>query len=556
MSGVRYKNCEDELFKVGMYLRLSQEDKFKKESESNSIDSQRKVIKNYIDSSEDLVLIDEYADDGYTGTNFNRPSFQRMLEDIQNKRINTIIVKDLSRFGRNYIEVGKFLETTFPTMNIRFISIIDKIDSYQNPESSSSMLVNFKNLINDEYSRDISRKVKSVYTMKQKRGEYISSGVPFGYKRDENNKHHLVIDEEAAKVVRLIFELAMNGNGANKIAQYLNERKILLPSQYKKKKGMGYKTYNVNEDNIDDLSWKISSVTNILRNEVYVGTTVQNKSNKVSYKINKHIGVSKDKWIKVENTHEAIVSKEQFDWIQEKYYSKIIAVKNNYEYALFSGFLECSDCHRGFSFCTRKRKNGDIYNFYQCGNYRLNKTFCTPHTICERKIKDVVIKTINKQIKLVQNMKYNLEEININKKDSIKIEVLNNRKNEIEKDIAEKMKFKQALYTDWKEEIITFEDYKNYTRNYNSKIEELRDTLNIINNEIEEYENIPDSNTKMIDLFSNANPIKELDRDILFRMIDKIIVYDKNKIEIVFKYDDIYTSIKNYIKNKKEFLHN
>ena len=186
----RYRSEEDNFFKVGMYLRLSQEDRITKGTESNSIENQRKIIKNYIDNSDDLVFINEYSDDGYSGTSFNRPGFQKMLEDIKNKKIDTIIVKDLSRFGRNYIEVGRFLEETFPTMRVRFISIIDKIDSFKDPDSSSSMLVNFKNLINDEYARDISRKIKSVYKVKQKRGEYIAAHTALGYMKDTDNKYN------------------------------------------------------------------------------------------------------------------------------------------------------------------------------------------------------------------------------------------------------------------------------------------------------------------------------------------------------------------------------
>ena len=232
MSISRYRNENDTLFKVGIYLRLSQEDKIKKDTESNSIENQRRIIKKYIDSNEDLVFISEYVDDGYSGTSFNRPGFQEMLKDLKKSKIDTIIVKDLSRFGRNYVEVGRFLEDTFPTMRVRFISIIDKIDSFKNPESSSSMLVNFKNLINDEYARDISRKIKSVYRIKQKKGEYIAAHVPFGYRKDPDNKYHLLIDMEGAKIVKLIFELALNNKTAIQIADYLNERKFPTPIEH------------------------------------------------------------------------------------------------------------------------------------------------------------------------------------------------------------------------------------------------------------------------------------------------------------------------------------
>ena len=552
--GVRYKSDEKELFKVGMYLRLSQEDKFKKNVESNSIDNQRKIIKDYIDKSDDLVYIEEYADDGFTGTNFDRPSFQRMLEDIKNKKINTIIVKDLSRFGRNYIEVGKFLEDTFPTMRIRFISIIDGIDSYENPDSSSSMLVNFKNLINDEYSRDISRKVKIVYQTKQKKGEYIAASVPYGYIRDPDDNHHLIIDKEASDVVKLIFNLALSNYTAFNIAEYLNERGIMTTVKYKKEKGMKYKTGIVNEANIDNFKWTADLINSILQNEVYTGTTIQNKKNKVSYKIKKNLPVEKTKWIKVENTHEAIISKEDFDFIQEKYFSKIIHVRNNYEYALFAGFLICSDCSRGFAFCHKTRKDGSIYNFYQCGYYKLNKNNCTSHTISEEKLKNIVIKSINKHIKLVQRTKEKINIIKNNKNDSIKIEVLKNRKEEIDNEIDKNMKIKQSLYTDWKEDIITFDDYKNYSSSYNTKIEELKEMLNTINNEITEYETIPDNNDELNNIFNESNLINELDRNILFRMIEQIIIYEDKKVEISFKYQDIYNDIRKYINSNKKLL--
>ena len=551
---VRYKSNENELFKVGMYLRLSQEDKFKKNVESNSIDNQRKIIRDYIDKSDDLVYIEEYADDGFTGTNFDRPSFQRMLEDIKNKKINTIIVKDLSRFGRNYIEVGKFLEDTFPTMRIRFISIIDGIDSYENPDSSSSMLVNFKNLINDEYSRDISRKVKIVYQTKQKKGKYIAASSPYGYIRDPDDNNHLIIDKEASDVVKLIFNLALSNYTAFNIAEYLNERGIMTTVKYKKEKGMKYKTGIVNESNIDSFKWTADLINSILQNEVYTGTTIQNKRNKVSYKIKKNLPVEKSKWIKVENTHEAIVSREDFDFIQEKYFSKIIHVRNNYEYALFAGFLICSDCNRGFAFCHKPRKDGSIYNFYQCGYYKLNKNNCTSHTISEEKLKNIVIKSINKHIKLVQNTKEKINIIKNNKNDSIKKEVLKNRKEEIDNEIDKNMKIKQSLYTDWKEDIITFDDYKNYSSSYNTKIEELKEMLNTINNEITEYENIQDNNDELNNIFNESNLIDVLDRNILFRMIEQIIIYEDKKVEIIFKYQDIYNDIRKYINSKKKLL--
>lgn len=557
MSMSRYRNENDTLFKVGIYLRLSQEDKVKKDTESNSIENQRRIIKKYIDSNEDLVFISEYADDGYSGTSFNRPGFQEMLKDLKNSKIDTIIVKDLSRFGRNYVEVGRFLEDTFPTMRVRFISIIDKIDSFKNPESSSSMLVNFKNLINDEYARDISRKIKSVYRIKQKKGEYIAAHVPFGYRKDPDNKYHLLIDMEGAKIVKLIFELALNNKTAIQIADYLNERKFPTPSQYKKQKGQFYKTNIVTDENIDEIKWNPRIISNILRNEIYTGNLIQNKKNKISYKLKKRIDVEKEDWIKVENTHEALVSKEDFKWIQEKYYSKIIQIRRkNHDYALFSGFLICNDCHRGLYYLEsrRPRKDGSRLKYYICGTNKVNSKGCTPHRIKEDDLIEIVRKSINKQIKLVTKLNDDLELISKNKKLSIKGDILLERKNTLSESINQKMKLKQSLYTDWKEEIITFEDYKNYSSSYNNEILEIRETIKIIDKELEELDNIPNYQVDLIKLFNNKELFKKIDRDILFKFIECIYIFEDKKVEIVFKYQDIYQNLLEYVKKNKSYL--
>ena len=557
MAISRYRSEEDNLFKVGMYLRLSQEDRITKGTESNSIENQRKIIKNYIDNSDDLVFINEYADDGYSGTSFNRPGFQKMLEDIKNKKIDTIIVKDLSRFGRNYIEVGRFLEETFPTMRVRFISIIDKIDSFKDPDSSSSMLVNFKNLINDEYARDISRKIKSVYKVKQKRGEYIAAHTALGYMKDTDNKYNIIVDVDGAKIVKLIFELALDDKTPIQISDYFNERKIPTPSQYKKQKGEAYKTNMVTENNVDDIKWTPSMVSNILRNRIYTGDLIQNKKGKVSYKLKKRVNVEEDKMIIVENTHEALVSKEDFNWIQERYFSKIIQVRRkNHDYALFSGFLICNDCHRGLYYLEsrRPRKDGSRLKYYICGTNKVNSKKCTPHRIRENDLIEIVQKSINKQIKLVTKINEDLETISKNKKLSIKEDVLSERKNKLLEEANKKMSLKQSLYLDWKENIITFEEFKNYSNLYNNEILDIKKTIEIIDDELEELSSIPNYQNELINTFNDQLQLNKIDRNILFKFIDYIYISEDKKIEIIFKYQDIFKNLIEYIKNNQKYL--
>ena len=418
------------------------------------------------------------------------------------------------------------------------------------------MLVNFKNLINDEYARDISRKTKSSLNTKKKKGDYVAGSVPFGYKRDINNKYHLVIDEETANIVKIIFELAMEGKGTLEISNYLNERNIITSLQYKKMKGLKCSHNNVNFNEIDNLKWSPTAVATILRNEVYLGNTIQNKYSHVSYKIHKCQKNPEDKWTKVENTHEAIVSKDMFDYINERLFSKIVKIRSNNKYSLFSGFLLCSDCNRGLHYQEgrKARKDGTKLKYYVCGTNKYNVNNCSSHIIHEDKLKDIVIKAINKQIKLVNNANDSLEIIINNKKTSVKKEVLENNKKSLMNNIEEKMKLKQNIYTDWKDNIITFEDYREYSKNYTDEISRYKESINFIEQDLRELDSIPNYQKDLIDTFYNKGQFKELNRDMLFNFIDRIIIYEENKVDIIFKYNDIYINLLKYIKNNKEFL--
>lgn len=312
--GAKY-NLKPELIgtKVGIYIRLSNEDDT--QGESNSVSNQRELLKEFVANQKDFELVNEYVDDGYSGTNFNRPGFKLMMEDIENKIINTVVVKDLSRLGRNYIEVGKYLEEVFPEKNIRFIAVQDNIDSFKDPDSTSSLMVSFKNLINDEYARDMSKKTISSLNAKKLDGKYMGSLVPFGYIKDPKDKHKLIIDKKSAQIVKLIFNMALSGKNSLEIADYLNTRDFLTPKQYKLKYGIN-KTKNENTiEKIKNTKWTQTQVSYILRNEVYTGTLVQNKLRKLSYKMKKIVRNPEEKIIRTYNAVEPLITKKNFDWI-------------------------------------------------------------------------------------------------------------------------------------------------------------------------------------------------------------------------------------------------
>lgn len=316
---------------VAGYLRLSKEDN--ENMESNSIVNQRELIEQYINGKEDLELIEYYIDYGYSGTNFNRPGFEKLLQDMKNKKINCIIVKDLSRFARSHIEADMYFENIFPALNIRFISVIENIDSFENPDSIDNLIVPFKNLLNDAYAKDISKKVKSALLTKRLNGEFIGTSATYGYLKNPKDKHKLIIDEEASKNVIKIFNDIIEGKTASEIANELNSNNVLTPASYK-----------IKNNNIEvDKKWNVKMINVILQNRVYIGDLIQGKKKVESYRTHKLITTNKDEWIIVENNHESIISKEEFDEVQE-ILNKNKSARSNKEKDLFYNFLKCADC--------------------------------------------------------------------------------------------------------------------------------------------------------------------------------------------------------------------
>lgn len=271
---------ENGQYRCAVYLRLSRSDG--DQQESNSIKNQRALLNDYLGKHPELHKVDEYVDDGYSGTNFERPDFKRMIQDIENRKINCIIVKDLSRFGRNYIETGRYLERIFPFMGVRFIAINDHYDSAEENDDKGRILIPFNNLINDTYCRDISMRVRSHLDVKRKEGQFIGSFAGYGYQKDPKDKNHLIIDEYAAGIVQEIFKQKLNGMSSQRIASHLNELGVLPPNEYKRANGFNYTCgfqAGLNQ------KWTVVSVNRILKNESYTGTLIQGKRRKINYKV-------------------------------------------------------------------------------------------------------------------------------------------------------------------------------------------------------------------------------------------------------------------------------
>ena len=393
-------------YKAAAYLRLSKEE-YNNEKESNSIINQRQIIDNYLKEHKEYKLVDYYVDDGYSGTNFDRPEFERMLGDIKNKKIDVIIIKDLSRLGRNYIETGNFVEVVFPAMGVSVISVdenykMDSLDYY------GSDYVPLKNLFNDMYAKDISKKVRSSLIVKKHNGEFVGKLAPYGYIKDPKDKHKFLIDKNVSHIIKKIFDMILDGKSRKEVADFLNQNDILTPSEYL--------NINTNKDVTVMKKWNSEMVNSILRNENYTGTLFQGKKRKLNYRVNKKINIDKENWIVTENHHEAIINKEKFDKVQD-ILDRQTKVNKDGSIDILSGFLKCKCC--GSNMLKRSSK-GKVY--YYCSNYYRKKS-CENNKSLSRSILDELIK---KELKITDitrlNIDNNIKYIYVVSNDKIEVE--------------------------------------------------------------------------------------------------------------------------------------
>ncbi len=559
MAGRKSKYYSDEniinkkIWSAALYIRLSQEDEDngQDKQESNSVTSQKTLLNEFIEEHDDLIVYDTYIDDGFTGTDFNRPSFQRLLEDMRNGNINCVIVKDLSRLGRNYIEVGNYIEQVFPLFNIRFIAINDSVDSFKNPASTNTILVPFKNLINDEYARDTSTKIRTSLNGKKKKGEFVGAFPSYGYIKDPKDKHKLAIDEVAADIVRKIFYWNVNeGLGKIAICHRLNELGILNPTGHKKLElGQNYNNYGIQDNTY---TWTPSTVRNILNNEVYIGNTVQGKRRTKSYKVHKVEAVPKEEWVRVENTHEAIIDKETFKKAQELSRRDTKVSQKTNELSIWAGFLKCADCGRAMNKKSSTNKSGSKYEYYICSTYRKKSNkLCTKHTIKEELLEKAVVQAINLHIDLLINTEEIIKQINQSSFQNLKNENIENMIMTKQNEISKISNFKRTLYEDWKNADITREEYLEYKQKYENDIERLKLNIERLQNEKQKYENQHQSSNKWIEKFREQKGITELSRDIMMELIDGIYVHDNGNITIRFKFEDEFKRCQDYIENNR-----
>lgn len=511
-------------YKAALYCRLSVDDgNF---GGSVSIETQKILLEQYC---KDHKITDYkfYCDDGCSGTNFDRPFFKKMLSDIDEGKINLVIVKDLSRFGRNYVEAGMYVQR-FTDSNIRFIAADDNYDSLVN---SDDLLFPIKNVVNEMYARDVSKKTKAAKKAKARDGQFIGSKAPFGYKIDPNDRHHLIVDEPAAQVVKRIFRLASEGVGYNKMAKIFREEKVLTPIAY----------FNLNNPDYfksdywrKEFDWHVTSIRAILNNEVYLGKLVYGKQRNKSMKSKEKVRNPKEDWIVVENCHEPIITQELWDTVHKILNAKHRPAKAG-EVQMFAGLLYCSDCGHCLTYSQKQRKDGSYHGAYSCWMYKTHgKEYCASHYITFDTIYELVLIDIQRNLfqyrkntdkfKSILSRKYQSDSQKQAEQITLEYEQKQKRCEELDKIIS-------RLYEDNVLGRIGDERYESMSQSYELEQVEIKKALPILKSKIDELKRQSDCADNFINVIKKYTIIDKLDAAILNELIDKIVVHHKEQAE-------------------------
>ena len=526
----------DKVYRAGLYARISVETERKREADT--IGNQLQLLKDYVSEHSDLTVFDIYSDDDISGTDFIRPEFSRMMNDLRDGKIDCIIVKDLSRLGRNYLESGEYIEMVFPFFRCRFISVTDRFDTkYQQADIS----VQLKNMANEIYAKDISRKICSTMRTIQDQGKFAGSRAPYGYRLDPADKHHLIIDEETAPIVKQLFELLAEGNTVHFVATTMNANGIPSPGRLLYERGIA------STDHFKNSKWYMQTVRRILQDEIYLGWMVSGKFRSTYHSTGKKGSqpVPREEWIVTKGTHEPIVTEELFNKVQE-YFVRMkeehgqTAVYNSKskKASIFKGHLRCGECGQAM-FLRNKHSHGKVTAWYYCAlheNY--NSSYCVKKAVKRQDVEDIALKLIRMQIKLFTDAREMI--IALNKKESSKTKhrIYSDQIRNVKKQIEKYMSLKASLYEDFANGVLSQGDYISMGQEYAQKADELRIFLAELEKEAQKYSQTYAMNgswAQIIEQYQNAETLTE---EMIDAFIDEMILYNNGHVEVKFRFKD------------------
>lgn len=526
----------DKVYRAGLYARISVETERKREADT--IGNQLQLLKDYVSEHSDLTVFDIYSDDDISGTDFIRPEFSRMMNDLRDGKIDCIIVKDLSRLGRNYLESGEYIEMVFPFFRCRFISVTDRFDTkYQQADIS----VQLKNMANEMYAKDISRKICSTMRTIQDQGKFAGSRAPYGYRLDPADKHHLIIDEETAPIVKQLFELLAEGNTVHFVATTMNANGIPSPGRLLYERGIA------STDHFKNSKWYMQTVRRILQDEIYLGWMVSGKFRSTYHSTGKKGSqpVPREEWIVTKGTHEPIVTEELFNKVQE-YFVRMkeehgqTAVYNSKskKASIFKGHLRCGECGQAM-FLRNKHSHGKVTAWYYCAlheNY--NSSYCVKKAVKKQDVEDIALKLIRTQIKLFTDAREMI--IALNKKESSKTKhrIYSDQIRNVKKQIEKYMSLKASLYEDFANGVLSQSDYISMGQEYAQKADELRIFLAELEKEAQKYSQTYAMNgswAQIIEQYQNAETLTE---EMIDAFMDEMILYNNGHVEVKFRFKD------------------
>lgn len=534
---------QQRIYKAGGYARLSVEDSGK--PGADTIEAQKELIESYIAAQPDMQLCGLYCDNGRTGTNFQRPEFEQLMNDVRAGKIDCIVVKDLSRFGRNYKETGNYLERIFPFLDVRFVAVSDNFDTLTAERSQDGYIVPLKNIINEAYSRDISRKVSSALAVKQRDGEFIGSWAAYGYRKCAEDKHKIEPDPATAPIVQVIFDLRLGGMSYNKIAKRLNDEKILTPAQYRREIGQ------LKTDRYSNARWNTFTIKGIIESEVYLGHTVQGRKKSGLCQGRKQQRTQKSDWIIVENTHEPLIDEDTFRAVRamsDKASQAYKATLGNHDRLgntpnILRGLIFCADCGKPmvrYKQVTNNSKN--LYYVYICQTHHADITACPKKYLHETKLKEILWAALRREIELCADTqklvdKYAHSAITVHESDGLERQIT-----AAERKLSRSKSLFDSLYQNYVDRLMDEREYTELRNQYRAEMEQAQaEIVNLERQQTEQKRQTSDN--PWLKTFGQFRGQMELTDELAHALIQRVEVYSGNRVEIKLRYQDEYQEL-------------
>ncbi len=556
-KGTSLQTAMEKVWRTALYVRLSVHDSGKKDSDT--VETQESLLRQFIEGKPCFSIFDVYVDNGETGVDFKRDEFQRLMEDVRGGRVDCIVVKDLSRFGRNYIESGEYLEKVFPFLGVRFIAVNDGYDNVD-PAAADGLSLHLKNLVNDVYARDISAKISPALRGKQMRGEFIGTWAAYGYMKSKEDKHRIVVDKNTAPVVRDIFSWRLEGASYRKIVQRLTEQGIPSPSQYRYGKGI------VKDRKFADSPWQIKTVKNLLANEVYLGHMVQGRKRESLFEGQKQKYLPREEWLIVRNTHEAIIDQKTFDEIQElnslkkqEYWQKqgrFSSVEDTGN--ILKGLVCCGDCGKKLvrykNICENKWKEPKLHIWYNyiCPIHAGSRDLCGFGSIRELELLDTVSEAVKVQMKLAEEMEKMAAIFCFDSPARREREWMEAQISEAETELRRTQKHRESLYDDYADRLMSERDYIYAQNRYKEKEASLQERLSELKRSCQSIQEEEPSANPWLKNMLRFRGQTELTREMAEELIEKIIIYNSTAVKIEFRFSDAFRQLEETLSGKQE----